>query len=126
MNKYRKNTYIQLDRLGINEDDATALIRASMALHRWAERECNGEIQRDEETGKPYVHSTYDGRRLYATEDREKGALTRAEKIASKYGLKAYHQTDPRGCALYLLRAGDIPAGADADCYYNRGIPVIV
>lgn len=125
MNKYRKNTYIQLDRLGINEDDATALIRASMTLHRWAERECNGEIQRDEETGKPYVHSTWDGRRLYPTADREKGALARAEKIASKYDLKVYHQTDPRGCALYLLRAGDVPEGADVGCYYSRGIPVI-
>ncbi len=125
MNKHRKNTYIQLDRLGIGEEDATALIRASMALHRWAERECNGEIQRDEETGKPYVYSAYDGRKLYATADREKGALDRAKKIATKYGLGLYHQTDPRGCALYLIRPGDVPAGADVDAYYSRGVAVV-
>lgn len=125
MNKHRKNTYIQLDRLGINEDDATALIRASMTLHRWAERECNGEIQRDEETGKPYVHSTYDGRKLYATADREKGALDRAQKITTKYGLGLYHQTDPRGCALYLIRPGDVPAGADVASYYSQGVAVV-
>ena len=125
MNNHRKNTYIQLDRLGISEGDATTLIRASLTLHRWAERECNGEIQRDEETGKPYVHSTFDGRRLYATADRETSAIARAQTIATKYRLGLYHQTDPRGCALYLLRAGDVPEGADVDSYYSRGIPIV-
>lgn len=36
----------------------------------------------------------------------------------------AYVQTDPRGCALYILRPGDVPAGAETDSYYSRGIAV--
>lgn len=35
-----------------------------------------------------------------------------------------YLQTDPRGCALYILRPGDVPAGADVQSYYTRGIAV--
>ena len=39
-------------------------------------------------------------------------------------GMSAYVQTDPRGCALYVLRAGDIPEGQDPSRYYSRGLPV--
>ena len=28
----------------------------------------------------------------------------------------------PRGVALYLVRASDVPAGASVDSYYSRGI----
>ena len=27
-------------------------------------------------------------------------------------------------CIPALLRAGDIPEGQEADCYYSRGLPV--
>ena len=111
--------------LGISRPDAEALRRISMTLHRWAERECNGEIQRDEGTGKPFVYSTYDGRKLYATADKETGALKRLGDILAKTPCLAYHhQTDPRGAALYILRPGDVPEGKEADSYYTRGIVV--
>lgn len=35
-----------------------------------------------------------------ATLDRK---LKIAQKIADVYGLRAYHQSDPRGCSLYLI-----------------------
>lgn len=35
-----------------------------------------------------------------------------------------YLQTDPRGAALYILRPGDVPEGADVQSYYSRGICV--
>ncbi len=35
-----------------------------------------------------------------------------------------YVQGDPRGCALYILRPGDVPEGAEVDRYYSRGIAV--
>lgn len=35
-----------------------------------------------------------------------------------------YVQTDPRGAALYILRPGDVPEGADPSACYNRGICV--
>lgn len=38
--------------------------------------------------------------------------------------LSYYIQTDPRGCALYILRPGDVPDGADAGSYYSRGIAI--
>lgn len=38
--------------------------------------------------------------------------------------LAFYVQTDPRGAALYILRAGDVPAGGDVSSYYTRGICV--
>lgn len=44
---------------GISLDDAVALRRISMTLHRWHEAECNGEIQRDEATNIPYWYNTH-------------------------------------------------------------------
>jgi hypothetical protein len=43
----------------------------------------------------------------------------------SRYpALIAYIQTDPRGCALYILKPGDVPTGQNADAYYNHGLAV--
>jgi len=49
---------------------------------------------------------------------REDKLQREAEMLAEQLGLKAYHQTDPRGCALYL---------GDADINeqnYNHGIAI--
>jgi hypothetical protein len=127
-------------RAGISWDDAHALRRASMTLQRWFELECGDgndyaswAVERDETTDKPYMV-----RHIYASAnrgkdassrtpiaDREKGARKRIAKILASYpGLSAYVQTDPRGCALYILRPEDIPEGQEADRYYSRGLPV--
>jgi hypothetical protein len=68
--------------------------------------------------GKDYVtHSSLP--------DREKGARKRLAKIMARYpGFAAYVQTDPRGCALYILRPGDISADLDVSSCYTRGIAV--
>ena len=120
-----------LRRAGISQDDAYALRRASITLQRWFELECGDgnergswAIERDETTEKPYmVHHHYQhGRGKDYTSrtpipDRETGARKRIASIMARYpGMSAYVQTDPRGCALYVLRAGD--------CYYSRGLPV--
>jgi hypothetical protein len=90
---------------------ANTLRRAELTLHRWSEKECRDgndrlswAIERDEKTGLPYqVNSYHDGkvtkRRI---PDLEKGALNRIEAICKDYELHYYHQTDPRGCALYV------------------------
>lgn len=125
--------------------DAESLRRISMTLHRWHELECgdsndyaswcivrgevpheNGFVYRD--NGKPYfeVHS-YNGALTYydTIPDRESGAKRRLAKIMARYpSLSWYIQGDPRGCALYILRPGDVPAGESADAYYSRGIAV--
>lgn len=129
--KYDSITALQS--VGISYDDATALRRISMTLHRWHELECgdaNGNaVERDETTGKPYW--TYDtgrsdgkrGRSLI--NDRERGALKRLKAVMARYpALGFYVQGDPRGASLYILRPGDVPEGCQADAYYSRGIAV--
>jgi len=131
-----KDTHQMLHRLflaGIEDADALALRRISMALHRWHELECgtdHGCIERDESTGKPYWtcdigHGGKRGRQPIS--DREKGALERLAAIMARYpGFEAYVQGDPRGCALYILTPGQMasrePGWLEAN--YSRGIAV--
>ena len=113
----------------ITQDELDTLLRCSRTLSRWAEAECNGEIQRDEETGKPVRYGGVQSGRLFSlgiTPDREAAALTRATKIAQAHSLTIYHQGDPRGCALYLIRPGDVPAGSTVDSCYTNGIAVCI
>lgn len=67
--------------------------------------------------------------------DREAGARKRLAAIIEARNkrnwhpimpepVSAYVQGDPRGAALYILRPGDVPEGADAGAYYSRGICV--
>lgn len=136
--------YRRMDALGFTFAETETLRLAQLTLTRWAERECNGEVERDEATGKTYSRHTYgvnDTRR--SIPDRETGALRRvketvdtrnAREAAAKVqghgsGLPpvtAYHQTDPRGCALYLVPADVIPEGGDIGSYYSRGLAVCI
>lgn len=116
--------YASASRLGITPQDADSLRRIEMTLHRWAEACCNGDIQRDDDGGKPFRHYGRDGGPYLTvrTADRESGALRRLGVILSRYpGLLAYHQGDPRGCALYILAKSDIREGESLDCVYSRG-----
>ena len=141
----QKNTLIEL---GFTREEAEQLRRISTRLHAWYERECgngNGAIERDEETDKPYWYNPNTGSR-YPIRDLERGAERRLKAIISarnqrvigatkepatldgcidnalSLSVAAYLQTDPRGAALYILRPGDVPEGADVQGYYNRGI----
>lgn len=124
----------RLSELGFSFDEAQKLRRIEMTLHRWAELECGDgndqvswSIERDEETGKPfmvtYPHSGCKSHRQ-AVADREAGALRRlAQIMAGHPDLEAYHQGDPRGCALYIVRKADL-GGGDINSLYTRGIAV--
>jgi hypothetical protein len=145
---HQENTLISL---GFTAEEAAKLRRISMTLHRWHELECgtdNGCIERDDKTGKAYWRG--DSGKLWPTADREKGALKRLAKIIKRRNARitddhskdaerfihatchaklsglvsAYVQGDPRGAALYIIRPGDVPAGADVSAHYNRGICV--
>ena len=79
----------------------------------------------DDGTGRPYWYNADTGKRLWRTSDREAGALKRINATLARYpGLTAYVQGDPRGCALYILRPGDVLEGHDASSCYSRGIAV--
>jgi hypothetical protein len=143
-----KDTLYMLDRvksLGVSLEDALALRRISMTLHRWHELECgnsddyksycvtrghkNKEGFEYADDGKPYLETHYyhngNGVKYYPIPDRETGANKRLAKIMAKYPtLQAYVQGDPRGASLYILRPGDVPDGEDVNAYYSRGIAV--
>lgn len=121
------NFYIFAERIGVDADTADKLRRIEMTLRRWAEAECNGEIQRDGENGegKPQRYYGPNMDRSYPIADREAGALKRLAAImATLPDLVAYHQTDPRGCALYLVPKDKLTDGADIGSVYNRGFGV--
>lgn len=111
---------------GISQWETDKLLRCEKVLHTWAEHECNGAIQRDEETNIPYWYNTNTGRKLYRTADRETGALKRAAAIAKAHNVKIYHQGDPRGCSLYIIRRHDIPKGSKVESCYSRGIAICI
>lgn len=104
-------------------DDANILRRAELTLRAWFTHECNGVIQRDEETGVPYYHNPNyryidlrDPRAISRAPDREKGARARIAEVCARNNLHYYIQGDPRGCALYVSNE---PL-TDSD--YNRGV----
>ena len=129
MNKRQAQRYTHLCQslslLGFSQDETDRLLRIEKTLHRWHEHECNGDIQRDEVTGKPYVVHNYTGNR-YPYPDKEKGALRRLAEILQGKGVTHYQQGDPRGCALYLIRPQDVPTGESVHCYYSRGIALCI
>lgn len=124
-----------LQGLGFTRDEADKLRRISMTLHRWHELECGvngGCVERDESTGRA-MWRNYSGK-VFPIADRETGALKRLAAIIAarnaslpNLGLEpvsTYIQGDPRGAALYIIRPGDVPEGADVGGYYSRGICV--
>lgn len=72
----------------------------------------------------PYSGKSY--RRPIA--DRERGALRRLAAIMAprKRRFVAYHQGDPRGCALYIVPRKEIPAGTSLESVYNRGLAICI
>ena len=81
-------------------------------------------MERDEATSKTYRVNAMTGRRTPCA-DRETGALRRVAAIMARYPqFTVYHQTDPRGAPLYVLRPGDVPEGEDPAAYYSRGLAV--
>ncbi len=146
--KRKFELFARLQELGFTYDEAYSLRRIEMTLTRWAERECgdgsNWAIERDEVTGKPFNVYHGEGKaRRYPIADREAGALKRAAAICAArnaraypdatpgsamttHGLNAvvpYHQTDCRGCALYIITRAQL-AGDKIDSVYTRGLAV--
>lgn len=134
-----------LEMIGVSYEDANKLRLIERTLHRWSELECGDgnehgswAIERDEETDKPfYVHIIYaqsgylGGQKAQTyrtpTADREKGALKRLEKILANYpSLTYYHQSDPRGCSLWLVPKDRLSNGERLDSVYTRGVACCV
>lgn len=76
------------------------LRKIANALHSIDEAACNGDLTKRQAV-------------------REANLEREAQEIAGIYGLTAYHQGDPRGCALYLVTK---EAGSQ---YYSEGIAIV-
>ena len=139
-NEQRQRDYQNeaLRTMGFDFDEIDALRRISRTLERWAVAECNGEIERDEQTGKPFrvwdtptgakypAPGPYYKRHRYAISDRETGATNRAKKIMEAHpDLWIYFQGDPRGAMIYVGRYDErTPKGKDLGCCYTNGIAI--
>lgn len=143
--KAKFELFSRLARLGFTFEESAQLRRIEMTLQRWAEAECNGEIARDETTGKPVrVSQSYFGgltgkRCTWPIADREAGALRRLKAIVDARNAREqsadarrashgrhvffYNQTDPRGCAVYLITREQLGDGKIDSCY-TRGLAV--
>lgn len=128
--KERYEVLHRLDRLGIAYEDACALRRIALTLRRWFEDECNGDIQRDEASNKPYRHYGRGTKGPFLTvrcADKENGARKRLAAILAKYPtVHAYIQTDPRGISLYILTSEQIARydNRPLDEIYSNGVAV--
>lgn len=125
MNRDTHEMINRVTRLGISEDDAWALRRIAMTLHRWHELECGSEygaVERQDDGSTWFIQ---DRGGKYRTPDRETGALKRLAKIMARYPeLQSYVQGDPRGASLYILYPGCVPAGESVDAHYSRGVAI--
>ena len=81
-------------------EDALRLYYIARRLHALDEHDCNGYRTQRAST---------------AAGNRTCKLMSAAHTIAQKYGLIAYHQSDPRGCPLYLVTKED----ADTQLYTN-------
>jgi hypothetical protein len=142
MNKYTVEMLQRLTALGISLNDAYALRRIAMTLHRWHELECGDGndyaswcITRGRKEGGEFVHddngAPYEERHVHSENkarytripDRERGATKRLLEIMARYpNLAVYIQTDPRGAPLYILDRATTPQPYEQ--FYSRGVAV--
>ena len=100
----RMSNYGELIKAGINNSRALQLQKIARSLHRIDEDNCYYE-QSDKR-------------------DKRREALERAaESIAKEYGFISYHQSDPRGWSLYLVKPAQLQE-YKIGAIYNRGIAV--
>lgn len=132
----------------IEREEADVYRCANKHLHAAAGAcpDCGKPLYLRAKAGTPYMvthpHQGKSYRRRIA--DREAGALRRLQQIVQARNQRhthpivqdeivAYHQGDPRGCALYLLRKtntdeprSDIREGDDISSIYTRGMTVCI
>lgn len=126
MNKREKETSAMwlrnIKRMGFTDAEANTLRLAEKTLHRWHERECNGEVEIDD-NGKAWAVYGANMDKRYPTANRYAGCLKRLDKIfLSRPGLAYYVQGDPRGCALYVYRLSDLGASRIEEIYSSVGV----
>jgi len=101
LRQVRERNLIEIAKIWeIDGDDALILQRISHRLHQLDEISCNWGV------------SDRQAQRVDRLEEQ-------AREIASKYNLRAYHQSDPRGWSLYL-----VPLELSIDSQYDQGLGI--
>lgn len=96
-----------MEQKGITQYEYDALMKLreiSRKLHRLDEGDCNGR---------------YSERAQKAADTRTENLEKSACELAAIFGLLAYHQSDPRGCSLYLITEEQKKSGD-----YSRGVGI--
>lgn len=101
--------------------DIMAALKCARKLHRADEAQCNGDAWQDDETGAWRDRHGRPRRNPYG-----RALATLCDIVARYPGWVWYHQTDPRGCAVYLLSPevlGEMEAqGVALEAGYTRGV----
>lgn len=118
-----------LKRMGLRAEEIGTLERAAARLHRWAEWQCGvteGHVEQDD-AGQWWEVRHSAGREVRRrVNDLGAVAWRRVVRVWQAHpDLVMYNQTDPRGCALYILRRADV-GDADIARVYSRGVAVCV
>lgn len=104
--KARQENYGALIQAGIAPPDADALQKISRSLHRLDEYSCNVGYEEDSRQAK-----------------REARLEKVGGEIAKEYGLLFYHQGDPRGWSVYVVKPEQL-RGLPINQAYSYGLAV--
>lgn len=117
-----------LARLGIGERDAGRLRKIEATLHRLCEEDCNrGLSPREERMIETRVETA---RLIVAQAWADTANAVNHDELASACetgrGPAVYFQSDPRGCALYVVPPSVLERfpGHEIDSIYSSGIAV--
>ena len=116
-----------MQRHGLTDYAWRKLREAERTLHYWGEAECNGQIQTHDD-GSPHLYrlDRWGSYTIHSKQipDREDLALKEARRIADRYGLLVFYQSDPRGCSLYVYRPEDLNGSPIDSVYPTQGLAI--
>jgi hypothetical protein len=102
----RMENYGHIISAGLTPQDADDIQRISRSLHRLDEYSCNVGYEDDSPQAK-----------------REARLEAKGAEIAKRYGRLFYHQSDPRGWSVYLVKPDGLHGG-DIHSNYTNGLAV--
>lgn len=112
-----KRVYALAELLNLEADDILFLTKIERTLQRWAERESGNStdsmaywVEVDDDGKAWEVRDIWGINKQfrYRIPNMEASALRKLSAFCKDKGLYAYHQSDPRGCQLYISREHEL------------------
>jgi hypothetical protein len=114
----------------LSPDDIAKLLRIEKKLRRWHELQCGVEAGHVEEVGGEgsgkWEFVNRHGNRSPIRDPGKQADKALNVFTAENPDLFFYVQTDPRGCALYLLKKSDAQSGEKLGSVYCRGVAICI